>query len=690
MDKKIKSDKSILKLSTRILLKMKKILSIRLLLIIIFITKGCLVFSQSQLTNLPSIYINTTNSQPITDKTTWVPGNIVVLSTDTSEVLNATTEIRGRGNSTWEFEKKPYRIRLTVKDKLIDMPAKARNWVLLANHADKSLIRNAVAFKIGKILDFEYTPACRFADFTLNNQYLGNYLVTDQIEVGGDRVDIDKLDTLDFTEPNLSGGYLLEIDGFASGEPVWFTTEKGLKITVKSPDDDKINQAQLEYIKNYITDFENRLFSTNFKDTTLGYRERVDTTSLINWYIASELTGNSDAFWSTYVYKKRNDNKLYFGPMWDYDIAFNNDNRLGDATEKLMSQHAHDPKTWIQQLLLDEWFQAAVWRKWQEIVANNIAGTLNTYINKTDSLIDLSQQKNFTKWNVLNSQVYREQYLFSTYGEGVDYLKTYLSNRIAFLNSSLKYIEPPKPSEPFVPANYSYMVMNKKTNNLIDVTNNSVLVNAKLVMWEPINEDNSQLWEIKQLNDSLFRFVNKNSGLAMAGVGKGANLIQVAVNNNDNTQKWKIKPVGVGNIYGIVNQKSGYSVDNSGGSFANGTNVIEYTNNIAENENQQWYIQKVNLIGTGINSNQADFVQLEIYPNPATDIFSIRFGVAEPQEFRITINNIAGQQVYTDVQNFDLGKQVKTISINNLEAGLYFVNITDKQGRVTFKKLIIK
>ena len=671
---------------------MKKHWSLKTLLIILFcITKVTFVSAQNQLTNLPSIYINTANNQTITDKVTWIPATIVVISTDTNQVLNATTQIRGRGNSTWGFPKKPYRVKLDVKEKLLHMPAKAKDWVFLANHADKSLIRNAVAFKIGEILGFEYTPACQFADFTLNNQFLGNYLITDQIETSGDRVEIDQLDTLDFTEPNISGGYLLEIDGFAAGEPVWFTTTKGLKITVKSPDSDAINPAQLEYIKNYIFDFENRLFSANFKDTISGYRARVDTTSLINWYIASELTGNSDAFWSTYVYKKRNDNKLYFGPMWDYDIAFNNDNRLGDATEKLMSQYAHDPKTWIQQLLLDEWFQAAVWRRWQEILANNLLGTLNTFINETSSLIDLSQQKNFTKWNILSSRVYREQYLFSTYGEGVDYLKTYLGNRINFLTNNFKYIAPPKPSEPFVSSNYYYMIMNKKTNNAIDVTDNSVLVNSKLVTWEPLEEDRAQLWEVKQINDSLFRFVNKNSGLAMAGNGKSTNLIQVAVNNNDNAQKWKIKPVGTGNIYGIVNQKSGYSINNSGGSFANGTNVVEYTNNITGSENQQWYIQKVNLLGTGINEGVLLASQFELYPNPASDYVSLRFNCNYVQDITITIYDLTGNQRITNTQNIsDSGNQVITIPVSDLDAGMYFVQILNNRGEKSTAKFIKK
>ncbi|HET7733019.1 MAG TPA: CotH kinase family protein, partial [Paludibacter sp.] len=583
------------------------------------------------------MYINTVNNQAIADKVNWVPANITVVSADTAQQLNMLTEIRGRGNSTWNLAKKPYRIKLDSKKHLLNLPAKDKNWVLLANYADKTLMRNAVAYKIGQILGFPFTPSVSFVDLTLNGSFFGNYMVTDQIEVGANRVDVDKQDSLDTTEPNITGGYLLEIDGFANTEPVWFTTEKGLKITVKYPDSDVINQAQVDYIKNYIASFENILFSANFKDPVTGYRAKVDTTTLINWYIACELTGNSDSFWSTYIYKKRLCDKLYFGPMWDYDIAFNNDSRLGDATQKLMRQTAFSPRTWIERLWLDEWFRQAVWKRWKEITANNLQGTLNTYINDTKALLNESQQLNFNKWNILNTRVYLENYLFNTYAGGVDYLKTYIGNRINYLNSALLYTEPVKPSEPFVASNYYYMVMNKKTNNSIDVNQNSVVSNSSLVMWEPIEDDNAQLWEIRQINDSLYRFVNRNSGLAMAGNGKGVNLIQVALNDADNSQKWKIKPVNTGNIYGIVNHKSGYSIDNSGGSFANGASVIEYTNNISGNENQQWYIQKNEQIATGLAQNRLLVKTFELYPNPAVDQVSVRFATDNQQDLTLKI-----------------------------------------------------
>ena len=659
---------------------------------ILLIFMAAFIPAQNQITNLPSIFITTTNKQPVVDKVNWIPGKIIIKSTDSTEDLNMTTDIRGRGNSTWNMAKKPYRIKLGSKTNLLNLPAKEKNWVFLANYADKTLIRNAVAFKISNIIGLKFSPSARFVDLTLNDQFLGNYMITDQMEVNPLRVDIDIPLATDTLQQTISGGYFLEIDGFAASEPVWFTTGKGLKITVKSPDSDKIVPAQLNYIKNYIADFENRLFSVNYKDPITGYRAKVDTTSLINWYLGCELTGNSDSFWSTYIYKKRADDRLYFGPMWDYDIAFNNDIRLGDATEKLMSQAAFSPRTWIEQLLTDKWFQAAVWRRWQEIESNNLLGTLNTYINETQTLINSSQQNNFKLWNNLNTRVYNETYLFSTYGEGIDYLKTYLGKRITFLNTKLKTLGSSNPSEAFVTSNNYYMILNKSTNNAIDVKTSSLLANTSLVMWEPAEEDDSQLWEIKSMNNGLFRIVNKNSGLAIAGNGYTKGLTQVSVNDLDDTQKWKITPVNTGDFYGIVDNNSVNAIDNSGGSFTNGNNIISWTSDINNNINQQWYFQKMDRILT--NNIQPGMLteQVQLSPNPARENVSVRFALNESQKITITMTDIAGNQKYSLVNKmFESGKQVLTIPLTGSFApGIYFVSLSNVQGEKATLKLIIK
>ncbi|WP_291125922.1 CotH kinase family protein [Flavobacterium sp. UBA6031] len=658
-----------------------------LLLIFLLTFVSALISAQDRQSNLPTLFITTTNAQPVIDKVNYVPGNIVIKSADLTEQLSMITGIRGRGNSTWGMAKKPYRIKLDKKTNILNLPAKAKSWVLLANYADKTLIRNAVAFKISSILGFEFTPSARFVDLVLNGTYLGNYMLTDQMEAGPGRVNVDLQDSTVITEPNITGGYFLELDGFAADPDTWFTSGKGLKITVHSPD--VVNQTQLTYIQNYINSFENTLFSADFADPIKGYRAIVDTTSLINWYIGCELTGNSDSFWSTYIYKKRLDDKLYFGPMWDYDIAFNNDSRLGDATLKLMRQNAFYPRTWIEQMWLDPWFQKAVLRRWQQLTAANLLGVLNTYVDETASLINVSEQLNFRKWNVLSSRVYLEPYLFSTYGEGVDFLKTYLSQRVSFLTSSFSSVVPAKPSEAFVATNNYYRILNKKTNNSIDVTDNSVDPNASLVMWQPAEEDFAQLWVIKQISTDLYQIVNKNSGLAMAGNGINKNLIQIPVNSTDQAQQWAISPVNTGDIYGVVNKKSGYSINNYNSSFANGTAIVEFASNITGSESQQWYFQKAEVLLTDVLQPEFLEQKIDMYPNPAIDKVSIRLTMNEPKDITITVYNLQGIQLYQTNNILSSGNQVITIPLVGFDSGMYLVNISNEQGEKIVRKLLV-
>ena len=228
----------------------------------------------------------------ITSKTVYVPGFLTVVGGDSSDVrVKDTIEIRGRGNSTWGAVKKPYRIKFQQKRHLLNMKDDARDWVLLANYFDKTLIRNAVAFDIGHFIGMEFTPSVKFADVYLNNVYIGNYLVTDQVEVGKNRVDIDKMDTIDVAEPTISGGYLIERVGFANQEPIsYFVTKKSVPFSIKDPDPEVIKPVQKTYLTTFVQNQENVLFSTNWKDTLSGYRAILDTASFLRWYIASELT----------------------------------------------------------------------------------------------------------------------------------------------------------------------------------------------------------------------------------------------------------------------------------------------------------------------------------------------------------------------------------------------------------------
>ena len=120
---------------------------------------------------------------------------------------------------------------------------------------------------------------------------------------------------------DISGGYFFEFAGTLDGELSYFHSNRGQAVAIKSPDDDVITGEQKDYLASFINDFEDRLYSSDYQDSVLGYRQVVDSNTLASWFVANEYTANPDGYYSTYAYKERGDHHLYWGPMWDYDIA---------------------------------------------------------------------------------------------------------------------------------------------------------------------------------------------------------------------------------------------------------------------------------------------------------------------------------------------------------------------------------
>lgn len=143
-------------------------------------------------TGLPILYIETEN--PVVSKDDYVKGHMTIDANTKypQAVTDMQLEMRGRGSSTWNMPKKPYRIKLNTKTEMLGMPA-AKKWVLLANFADKTLLRNYLALEIGRRFEAAFTPRARFVEVILNGEFMGNYLLTDQVEVGATRVNIPEL-----------------------------------------------------------------------------------------------------------------------------------------------------------------------------------------------------------------------------------------------------------------------------------------------------------------------------------------------------------------------------------------------------------------------------------------------------------------------------------------------------------------
>ena len=279
-----------------------------------------------QPTNLPLISINSVNSTDPKDDKKDVDCQILLINGGKIE-LNETGKIRIRGRSTaFISPKKPYRIKFSSKQKILNFEGKYKKWNLIANAFDRALLRNDIAFKISELMGFEYTPRCTPVDVILNGIYRGNYYICDKMEIGKDRLNLDKMEITDITEPNITGGYFIEIDGRNDSEK-HYKTEKGIILKINEPEEDKITVEQENYIISKINKFESEIYN--------GTLDSIDLDSFSKFFLLEEFSGDYDCIYSSlYIYKKRNDDKFYFGPAWDFDLAFENDRRLIPTNEK--------------------------------------------------------------------------------------------------------------------------------------------------------------------------------------------------------------------------------------------------------------------------------------------------------------------------------------------------------------------
>ena len=542
----------------------------------------------TQLTDIPTIYITTNGGVPIDSKEVYVPGTLTVVAADGVPGKYAgPIEIRGRGNSTWFFPKKPYRIKLDSKTNLLGMPSKEKKWVLLANYRENTLIRNSLAFEISKRVGSSYSCPYRFVDVFLNGSYIGNYTLTDLVEVGDHRVLVEKLDNTVTTEPDLTGGYFIQTESYAEEEDINFQTPQAHRIAIKYPDEEDINQEQINYIKNHVIEFENRLFSPQFLDPVSGYKPYIDRDSQVKWYIACELTGNSDSFTSVFMYKKRNDPKIYFGPLWDYDIAFNNNPNLGDATYKRMSVEAYNTG-WINRMLQDPEFKAAVKTKWNELITNGLNDFIENMIDEQSQQLLQSQAQNFQIWPYYtpNGRLAANE----VYVGYISELQSYMRKRIAYLDQQFNdHIRP----------DMYYKLANRSTAKVI-APNSSADVN--LVQKSATADILFQQWSFISVvvnGTTYYRIKNRETNQYLSAYNNNvfAQLRTTSDAVND-YQLWEPIPAENNTYYGFLNKGSGLAIENLDNQNSENNNIIQLSNQISSQSKQQW-----TLIPFEINDN---------------------------------------------------------------------------------------
>ena len=401
-----------------------------------------------QITNLPTVIINTVNAEEPYDKEHDIVSNIIIISENGTNVLEAPGESRLRGNNSMTHPKKPYRIKFDKKQQPLDAPAKAKKWTLINNYGDKTLMRNMIAFEVARQVGMEYVSYIRPVDVILNGEYKGCYQLCDQIEVGDGRVPVTEMEETDISGDELTGGYLIEVDAYASGEISWFQSSRGIPVTIKSPDDDKITAEQKSYIKSYFNKLENAAYSVKYDSPTTGYRTLLDITSFLQHFIVGEVSGNTDTYWSTYMYKKRNDPKFYVGPVWDFDLAFENDNRTYPINNKtcyiyqwVNSSSAGTMDVLVERIVVNDTRTAGdLLEMWSTTRSNGLSGeSLCDFVDKWAAEMDASQRLNFMRWDILNTKVHENPQASGSYEGEVAWVKNYLRERIAWMDNKIGY-----------------------------------------------------------------------------------------------------------------------------------------------------------------------------------------------------------------------------------------------------------
>jgi hypothetical protein len=322
----------------------------------------------------------------------------------------------------------------------LDAPAKAKKWTLINNYGDKTLMRNILAFELSRRFGLAYTPYCHPVDVVLNGEYRGCYQLCDQIEVNKNRVNITEMEPEDVALPELSGGYLIEVDAYASTEASHFYSTLGTPVTIKSPDDEDIVNAQTRYITDYFNRMENAVFASNFADPETGYRRYLDLDSFLKHFMVGEMSGNTDTYWSVYMTKDRESDKFFTGPVWDFDIAFDNDQRtypIEAHTDYIFASKGSVASEAMRQMVNrivkeDDGARQRLLELWSE--ARNTKGidetSLLEYVDKTVELLNESQKLNFLRWNILSERVHENPQASGSYEGEVAIVKNFIRKRL--------------------------------------------------------------------------------------------------------------------------------------------------------------------------------------------------------------------------------------------------------------------
>ncbi|MBR2058746.1 MAG: CotH kinase family protein [Fibrobacter sp.] len=370
---------------------------------------------------IPRLVIETEDFAQIRDRETKIPAKLQIYGIDSPESAVLDLTIKGRGNSSFTGMPKPsYKIEFEKKQEMFGMP-KDRDWALIANSADKTLLKNFITYKLAGWLGDEYTPRCTFVELYLNHQYQGVYLLTETVKAGKNRVNI----------PKEEFSYLIEFSSTEHPNEIHVITKRGNNFHVKYPKDP--SDSTLNVLRQQLINWEFFLYhEANPDDTT--YRERIDIDDYIRYYWIQELSKNFDgAFRRSIFITWERGMPMKLGPVWDFDVAYGNweVDSLRTPTDWYVRS-----SEWNKQLLQITEVKEKTDSYWN---ANEpFFRTLPDSIRKYAKELSPAAKNEFKRWPVLeNTENWTYKEAYGSYGEAIDSLNSWIKQRIEWISHHL-------------------------------------------------------------------------------------------------------------------------------------------------------------------------------------------------------------------------------------------------------------
>jgi CotH kinase protein/Secretion system C-terminal sorting domain len=386
------------------------------------------------------------------------------------------TGIEFRGSTSQQlFPKKPYGFELWVdstektrKVALLGMPEES-DWVLNTTYNDKTLMRDVLAYDLANRMG-RYATRTRYCEMVINNNYEGLYVLMEKIKRDKNRVDVSSLKLTDNTGDDVTGGYILKIDKTeGSKSKTWNTTltvlgqNYNIPIQIEYPKITDITDAQFNYIKKYVTDFETSLKGTDYLNNKALWRDMIDLDTFVDYFLITEFTKNVDGYrLSTYFYKDKDSKggKLKMGPAWDYNLSFGNANYYDGYKPTGWQYKVNDmaipngdfsflSPNWWERLSIDSTFRYKASKRWEVLRKTTFnPDRISSWMDSTANTLQEPRVRNFNRWTgVLGKYVWPNYYVGATYQDETTWMKDWIRQRTAWLDAQLKVFGQPLANE---------------------------------------------------------------------------------------------------------------------------------------------------------------------------------------------------------------------------------------------------